>query len=324
MSKADLQTPHFTDADKAREYLEAMRWADGVYCPHCGVVDNAAKLEPKPKAKAHARKGVWQCRDCRKQFTATVGTIFEGSHIPLNLWFLAIHLMCSSKKGMSAHQLHRMLGVTYKSAWFMAHRIRFGMTEPASPLPPKMTGTVEVDETYIGGKAKGVGSGHYRGPDSKKIPVVALVQRQGGVRSFVMERVTIDNVTPILKAHIALRAHVNTDDSALYRSLKLRFPSHRSVNHSIGEYVRSEHKDAARRKIHTNTVEGFFPLVKRGIYGTFHHVSKQHLHRYLAEFDYRYNNRDSSDGERALEALKGFEGKRLTYQITRHREQSQA
>jgi transposase-like protein len=174
---ADLQTPYFTDRDKAREYLEAVRWNEGRFCPHCGVVDNAVKLEPKGK-KGHARQGVWQCRDCRGQFTVTVGTIFEDSHIPLNIWLLAIHLMCSSKKGMSAHQLHRMLGVTYKSAWFMAHRIRHGMA-PSGP-PSKMSGPVEVDEVYIGGKEK-----YVPGMESKKASVVSLLDRERGtVRSW--------------------------------------------------------------------------------------------------------------------------------------------
>lgn len=296
----------FSTPDKARKHLESIRWSDGVVCPHCGNVDDSCELKPMTGTKTHARKGVYKCRGCRKQFTVTVGTIFEGSHIPLNKWLIAMHLLCASKKGISTHQLHRMLGITYKCAWHMTHRIRYAMKQP--PLAQKLYGTVEVDETYVGGKEKGIG----RGPHpyaSKKIPVVALVERHGNVRTFPVDRVTLNNIAPILKAHVHEHADLNTDDSSIYQSTQADFPYHRTVVHSRGEYVRRE----GLRKIHTNTVEGFFSLVKRSVYGTYHHWSPQHLHRYLAEIEFRYNFRKTNDGDRTVAALLQTEGKRLTY-----------
>ena len=235
----------------------------------------------------------------------TVGTIFEDSHIPLHKWLLAIHLLCASKKGMSAHQLHRMLGVTYKSGWFMAHRIRYAMKQ--EPLSSKLKGTVEADETYVGGKVKG--KGVYVGKQNKT-PVVSLVQRQGEVRSFHVEQVTAKNLKPILKEHVHGWSNLMTDDSAVYAHLGKKFATHDVVKHSASEYVRRE----PGKIVHTNTVEGFFSILKRGIIGVYRHVGKQHLHRYLSEFDFRYNSRDTSDGERAILAVKGTAGKRLTYQ----------
>ncbi|HEV2245606.1 MAG TPA: IS1595 family transposase [Terriglobia bacterium] len=294
---------NFSDEDKAREFLENMRWPDGVACPHCGVIGQAYKLEPKPGAKTHVRKGVWKCGSCREQFTVTVGTIFEDSHIPLNKWLMAIHLLCASKKGMSAHQLHRMLGVSYKSAWFMAHRIRYAMNEESSE---KLSGIIEADETYIGGKVKGKGCFEGR---QNKLPVVALVERNGRARSFHMEHVTAKNLRPVVDEYVQKGSSLMTDESGLYRSVSSHFASHDTVTHSMGEYVRKE----PGKTVHTNTVEGYFSILKRGINGVYHHVGKQHLHRYLSEFDFRYNSRKEADGERALQALKGFEGKRLTY-----------
>jgi transposase-like protein len=292
----------FNNPEAARKYLEAQRWPDGPVCPHCGLVDEACELKPKAGAKTHARKGVYKCRGCEKQFTVTLGTIYEASHIPLHKWVIAFHLLCSSKKGMSSHQLHRMLGITYKSAWFMTHRIRHAMTQP--PMGEKLSGTVEVDETYVGGKTFGLGRGNM---GDNKIPVVALVQRQGEVRSFPVERVTLENIAPLIKAHVKQNAHVNTDEAAIYRNMKPWFPKHRTVNHKAKEYVRYE----VNRTVHT--VEGYFSLVKRGVYGVYHHWSKQHIHRYLAEFDFRYNQRGVTDGARTVAALGMVEGKRLTY-----------
>ena len=295
----------FSTPEKARAYLESKRWPDGPVCPHCGLVGEAYELKPKAGAKTHVRKGVYKCKDCRKQFTVTVGTIFEGSHIPLHKWVIAFHLLSASKKGMSSHQLHRMLGITYKCAWHMTHRIRYAMQEP--PMQEKLTGTVEVDECYVGGKERGIGRGVSL--KSKKQAVVALVQRGGKVRTFPVERVTLENVGPLLKQHIAKSANLDTDESMIYKNIKPWFPRHRTVNHSKEEYVRYE----PTRTVTTNTVEGFFSLVKRSVYGTYHHWSKDHMHRYLAEIEFRYNRRYDDDGERMIAAIEATGGKRLTY-----------
>jgi transposase-like protein len=251
---------------------------------------------------------VWKCKPCLKQFTVTVGTIFENSRIPLSKWLLAIHLLCSSKKGMSAHQLHRNLGVTYKSAWFMAHRIRFAMGQP--PLVDKLNGTVEADETYIGGKAKNM---HKREREKRikgrgavdKAPVFTLVERDGRVLSAHVERVTADNLKAVLQECVEADANLCTDESPTYHSIGGEFASHESVNHKRGEYVRGA--------AHVNSAESFHALLKRGVHGVYHHWSVKHLHRYLSEFDFRYNLRRMQDGERTMKALAGFEGKRLMY-----------
>ncbi len=290
--EADLFAPEFQDADKAREVLESERWPDGPVCPHCGIIGEAYKLEPKDGTKTHARKGVYKCAACRKQFTVTVGTIFADSHIPLNKWLAAIHLLCASKKGMSANQLHRMLGVTLKSAWFMAHRIRYGMKQ--EPLSSKLQGTFEIDETYIGGK-KRVGRLPHRGgdptidrnPRSNKAPVVSLLQRGGKVQSFHVERVTSDNLRPIVKSIVEHGSHVMTDSSTALKFTSEEY-KHDKVNHHAGEYVRIEGDTV----ITTNAVEGYFGILKRGINGVYHHVGKHHLHRYLSEFDFRYQCSD--------------------------------
>lgn len=241
--EAALLAAEFNDADKAREVLESERWPEGPICPHCGLIGEAYKLEPKKDAKTHVRKGVYKCAGCREQFTVTVGTIFEDSHIPLNKWLCAIHLLCASKKGMSAHQLHRMLGVTYRSAWFMAHRIRFGMKqEPLSSKLEKLQGTVEVDETYIGGKEKGM-----RGKptaQSKKATVISMVERslvsgkKGRIRSVVMPRVTADNLRWTLRDGIEQEATLNTDESSMYWGIGQWWKKHESVNHSKKQYSR--------------------------------------------------------------------------------------
>jgi transposase-like protein len=304
---------HFSDEDKAREFLEKLRWPDGPVCPKCGEIDNAYRLEPKPSKKdTHVRKGVWKCGGCREQFTVTVGTIFEDSHIPLSKWLLAYHLLCASKKGMSAHQLHRMLKVTYRSAWFMAHRIRYTMTQ--EPLSSKLRGIVEVDETYIGGKLR---MGPQRvdmkgrakdrpGPVANKAAVVSVLKRGGRVQSRHVERVTSENLRPIIAQMVADSAHLMTDSSTVLAGSSLG-RKHSQVNHSAGEYVRYENGV----RISTNTVEGYFATLKRGINGVYHHVGKQHLHRYLSEFDFRYNSRKEKDGDRTLLALSGANGKRL-------------
>jgi transposase-like protein len=292
------------DDAEARAYLESLRWPDGPICPHCGA-DKPYRLTPKPTSKT--RKGVLKCRACRKQFTVTVGTIFEDSHIPLAKWLMAIHLLCASKKGMSAHQLHRMLGVTYKSAWFMAHRIRYSMEQ--EPLKSKLSGVVEVDETYIGGKPR---KGQVRSRQeagrwkaTHKPMVVALVERDGDVRSIHRRTVTERNLKQVVRDNVEPSARVMTDSFPAYRGLDRHFAGHGTVDHSRQEYRRGD--------AYTQTVESYFAILKRGINGVYHHVGEQHLHRYLAEFDFRYNRRKVEDGVRAALAVRGAEGKRLTF-----------
>jgi transposase-like protein len=304
---------HFSDEDKAREFIERLRWPDGPVCPHCGEVNNAYRLEPKASKKdTHVRKGVWKCGGCREQFTVTVGTIFEDSHIPLSKWLLAYHLLCASKKGMSAHQLHRMLKVTYRSAWFMAHRIRYTMSQ--EPLSSKLQGIIEVDETYVGGKIRTVPQVQKLGmrpkdrvsPVSNKAAVVSVLQRGGRVQSQHVQRVTTENLRPIIEQMVAEDAHVMTDSSTVLKGA-MRGRKHDRVDHKAGEYVRYEDGVC----ITTNSIEGYFATLKRGINGVYHHVGKQHLHRYLSEFDFRYNARKVSDGDRTLLALQSTGGKRL-------------
>jgi len=248
----DNLAAHFSDEDAARALLEKLRWSNGVACPHCGSLE-AYRLQAKESSKTPVRKGVWKCKACRKQFTVTVGTIFEDSHIPIHKWLLAINLLCSSKKGMSAHQLHRMLKVSYKSAWFMAHRIRYAMSQ--SPLAEKLQGTIEADETYIGGKSHGKRG---RGA-TNKTPVFALVQRGGKVRSFKTERVTGKNLKGMIRDHVNTDSTIMTDEFLAYKGLGKEFASHQTVNHGSGEYVNGN--------AHTNTVEGYFSILKRGLTG---------------------------------------------------------
>lgn len=299
----------FTDADKAREHLEATRWPQGPVCPHCGVVDQATGLQ----GRAH-RPGVYQCNACREQFTVTVGTVFERSKVPLNKWLLATYLMSSSKKGISAHQIGRTLGVTYKTAWFMCHRIREAMN-PADPAPIGGAGkVVEVDETYVGGKEsnKHANKRGPRNPTGGKEAVVTLVERDGSARSFHVANVTSKTLRPIMVKTADRASHLMTDGARLYPAVGREFASHSAVDHAAGEYVRMGFH-------HSNTVENYFSILKRGITGTFHHVSEAHLARYLAEFDFRYSNRSGlgvNDTMRTDEALRGIGGKRLTYRRT--------
>jgi transposase-like protein len=312
--EAAILAPEFTDADKAREVLEAERWPDGPICPHCGIIGEAYKLEPKEGARTHARKGVYKCAACREQFTVTVGTIFEDSHIPLNKWLLAIHLLCASKKRMSAHQLHRMLGIGYRAAWFMAHRIRHGMKQ--EPLSSKLNGVVEIDETYFGGKFRtgpmtvrpGQRAKDRPSVTANKAPDVSVLQRGGRVQSIHVERVTAENLRPIIDQMVDESAHIMTDTGTVLR-WSSRGRKHSKVNHSAKEYSRKE--DGVT--ITTNSVEGYFATLKRGINGVYRHVGKQHLHRCRSEFDFRYNAREVSDKERAKLPLRGTGGKRLLY-----------
>lgn len=300
---SELNKPHFQDADKAREYLEALRWPNGPVCPHCGAIGAHYHLE----GKAH-RPGLWKCKDCREQFTVTVGTVFERSKIKLNVWLQAVYLLCSSKKGMSSHQLHRTLGVTYKTAWFMSHRIREAMKDNGPGLLGGGSAPVEVDETYWGNKKrkgafKAIGS-RGAGPHHQ-MKIVSLVERGGNVRSFQFKTIYGGVLRETLKRHIAQEATIHTDESSLYSPIGKHFAKHETVNHRAGEY--------SRNGVTTNTVEGYFSILKRGLVGTFHHVGEQHLQRYVTEFDFRYNNRKISDGERTINALKQIGGKRLTY-----------
>lgn len=309
----ELDNPIFSDAEKARLHLEAQRWPDGPYCPHCGNADQdrIAKME----GKAH-RPGLYNCRECRKQFSVTVGTVFERSKVPLNKWLLATYLLTSSKKGMSAHQLHRMLGVTYKTAWFMFHRIREGM-RPGNDVAGPRGGEgkiVEADETVIGGKER---NKHVSKRNPKNIGAVgkqiafSLVERGGQVRSYHVANVSSKTLREIIVTQISRASTLMTDDAGQYRLIGPEFARHERVNHSIEEYVRGD--------CHTNTIEGYFSILKRGINGVYHHVSEAHLKRYLAEFDFRYNERSAlgvSDGERADKVLKAISGKRLTYRRT--------
>ena len=310
-----LDNPIFTNPDKAREHLEALRWPTGPVCPHCGNCDAARIHAMKGKS---LRPGVYQCNECREPFTVTVGSVMERSKIPLNKWVLAFHLMASSKKGMSAHQLHRMLGVTYKTAWFLCHRIREAMADDvgsAGPLGGEGK-TVEADETYFGKtnvqptkttKGRPFTKGGRNGPSGKRA-VVSLVERAGRVRSFHVDRATVEDVRHLVVTNVSRQSTLYTDESKLYTAMGKEFAEHDTVKHSIKEY--------ARGPVHTNTIEGFFSIFKRGMKGVYQHCAEKHLHRYLAEFDFRYNHRVAlklNDIERRDIALSKIGGKRLTY-----------
>lgn len=291
------------DEGAAVKFLEAQRWGDSPACPHCGS-DHVYQM--KGQDGGRNKRFLWRCKDCEKQYTVRIGTVFEDSRIPLRHWCYAFWAACASKKGVSALQISRMTGVSYKSALFMMHRIRFAMADdPATPEP--LTGTVEVDETYVGGKPKTKMRGKRRlSPVANKTPVVAMVQRNGEVRAMVMPTVNAKNLKSALYAHVDPSARIMTDEAMYYKNVGKSFEGgHFTVNHSAGDY---SHGDVT-----TNTVEGFFSILKRGVNGTFHSVSKKHLHRYVSEFAYRYNTRKMNDGDRTVRLIQQTEGKRLMY-----------
>jgi len=300
-------SPHFHNEEAAYAFVEARIWPEGPVCPHCGCVARISKMQGKS-----TRVGTYKCYQCRKPFTVKIGTIFESSHVKMHLWLQAMYLIAGSKKGISSNQLHRILGVTLKTAWFMSHRIREAMREGELAPFGSGGGSVEVDETYIG-REPGVEKA--KGGVAHKMKVLSLVDRNSGrARSMVVDDTTAATVAPLVEANIVAEARLLTDQSKIYKQVGSKFAEHGIVNHQIGEYV-----SFTNPTVHTNTIEGYFSIFKRGMKGIYQHCSKKHLHRYLAEFDFRYSNRAKlgvTDTERADRMLLGAVGKRLTYQTT--------
>jgi transposase-like protein len=303
-----LSAPHFHNEEAAYAYVEARIWPEGPVCPHCGGVERIGKMGGKS-----TRIGTYKCYQCRKPFTVKIGTIFESSHVPLNVWLQAMYLVAGSKKGISSNQLHRTLGVTLKTAWFMSHRIREAMRSGSTDMFGTGGGTVEVDETFIGrleGVAKAKRAFHH------KMKVLSLLDRDTGrTRSMVIQGVNADILMPIVLKYVSREAKVMTDEHYGYRYVSRYFAAHGTTRHSVGQYV-----DYSDRSIHSNTIEGFFSIFKRGMRGVYQFCAEKHLHRYLAEFDFRYSNREANginDAARADILLAGVVGKRLTYQTAR-------
>ncbi len=297
-----LSAKHFHDEAAAFAYVEARIWPEGPTCPHCGGVERISKMQGKS-----TRQGLYKCYQCRKPFTVRMGTIFESSHVPLHIWLQAMYLIAGSKKGISSNQLHRTLGVTLKTAWFMSHRIREAMRSGSLAPMGGEGGVVEVDETFIGRKA---GTALLRGW-GHKMPILSLVHRETGEsRSFVVDKVAREAILPIVLKNVQRETYIMTDEAGIYtRQFRDHFLGHGVVNHSAGEY--------GRGRIHSNTVEGYFSIFKRGMKGVYQWCAEKHLHRYLAEFDFRYSNRIAlgcNDADRADAMLRGIIGKRLTYQ----------
>lgn len=299
---SNLSAPHFHDEEAAYAYVEARLWPHGAVCPHCGGVDRVGKLKGET-----TRVGLWKCYQCRKPFTVKIGTIFEDSKVPMRLWLQAMYLIAGSKKGISSNQLHRILGVTLKTAWFMSHRIREAMQE-TDTWPLGGLGTVvEADETFIGTEpGREVKKSFFH-----KMKVLALVERGGRSRAMVIDTLGVPEIQPILLDNIQRLTKLHTDEAHHYKSIGRFFYQHHTVNHKSGEYSRGD--------VNTNTIEGYFSIFKRGMRGIYQHCAKKHLHRYVAEFNFRYSNRVAlgyNDADRADALLKGVIGKRLTYQTT--------
>ncbi len=300
MSSA-LSAPHFHNEEAAYAYVEARIWPEGPVCPHCGGYDRISKMQGKS-----TRIGAYKCYQCRKPFTVKIGTIFEASHVPMHIWLQAMYLIAGSKKGISSNQLHRILGVTLKTAWFMSHRIREAMQDGGLDKLGGLGATVEADETFIGRE-----QGKERASKAfwHKMKVVALVERGGRSRAMVVDNISIPTLQPILLDNVHRLSKLHTDEALQYKSIGRFFYQHSTVHHSRGEYVRGD--------VHSNTIEGYFSIFKRGMRGIYQHCTKKHLHRYVAEFNFRYSNRAAlgySDCDRADVLLKGVVGKRLTYQ----------
>lgn len=296
----------FSTEESARAYFEQSRWPDGPVCPHCGNCDSERIYAIAPNPEKKIRPGLYKCAECREQFTVTVGTVMEDSHVPLNKWLIAFYMMCASKTQVSALQLQRQLEIgSYRTAWFMCHRIRHALKDVFPSEGDKLDGTVEADETYVGGKRRGKGRGYI----GNKTPVVSLVERDGRVRSTVVPMVSGDALGALLRANVKPTAHLNTDESPVYTKAGQDFASHDTVNHKREEYGR--HDKRTGRHVTTNAVEGFFGNTKRSIDGTHHHVSAKHLGLYMAEVDHKYNTRKVSDGARTVEGIRKMEGKRL-------------
>ncbi len=298
-----LSRPEVQNEEAAFAYVEARLWPDGPICPKCGVIGKAGRLQGKSN-----RPGLWKCYACRKPFTVRMGTVFESSHTPMHIWLQIMYVMCSSKKGFPTRQIQRMLNCSMKTAWFLGHRVREAMKETTAIFPDKMGGggaTIEADETFVGGKAKN----RAYAPVPEKMAVAALVERDGRVRSFHVPNVTANNLYPIIARHTHADSRFMTDESDVYSAIGRTFKGgHLTVNHSEKEYVRDD--------TYTNTLEGYFSILKRGVYGVYFHVSEAHLHRYLSEFDFRYSNRIKlgvDDRKRTDLAIIGAKGKRLTY-----------
>ena len=292
----------YTDENAARRHLEKLQWPDGPICPHCGVVNEATLLKGKS-----TRPGVYKCKPCQKPFSVTVGTVYEDSHVPLHKWVYATHLLTASKKGISSHQLHRTLGVSYKTAWFMSHRIREAM-RPAKLTPMGGAGKIiEVDETVFGFQEGANAKTPRQGSQFRNV-VLTLVERKGSARSFKIDGTTVGQIVPVVRTNIRRESDLMTDQATWYKKVGSEFASHETVNHEIDEYVRGN--------VTTNTVEGYYSIFKRGMKGIYQHCSEKHLHRYLSEFDFRYSNRSAlgvEDAARADKALEGIRGKRLKY-----------
>lgn len=301
-----LSQPFFHDEESAYAFIEARIWPNGAVCPHCGGTERNKRMEGNA-----TRIGLYKCYDCRKQFTVKIGTIFESSHIKMHLWLQAIFLMASSKKGISSNQLHRTLGITLKSAWFMSQRIREAMRDDSGTILGGGGSIVEADETFMGAKK------NMKGVRQESRKILSLVSREGKTRSFHIANVDGDNLKPIMQKHIAKDTHLMTDGAQHYKKIGKGFALHESTAHSQGQYAKDSKVEGVRA--HSNTVESYFGIFKRGIVGTYHHVSEHHLQRYVNEFDFRFSNRTANgvnDFERAVNLLVGAKGKRLTYEMS--------